>query len=266
MPFDWKKLKGYKPRKNGKSDSEMFLDTDQIEKILNAVKNGPAKPEKKKRDWMAIFLGFSLGLRVTETVILDRATFRDIHHPNGMPYVKTLKRSERILIVCPGCGVAVRVAASRDGQTWPCKTARCDTAIPIKKPKSRYIQTGPPEIQSPVFGDLARKHTLEYLDWMPAKQMWLFVGGDMNKHMSSNHLEGVFAQYVSMAGLSPKYSWHSLRHGLGSFLWERTNDQKMVQSALRQKNFNSSERYMDLSKRSKEKALTAINEIGLGSK
>lgn len=264
MPFDWKKQKGYVPRKNGKTDSEMVLTTDQVQLIIKTIENGPAKPEKKARDRMAVLLGWHLALRVKETVLLDRSSFRDIEFPNGLPHVRTLKRSERILIVCQGCGSSTRVAASRDGQTWKCRNPECRQDIPIKKPKSRYVESGPPEIQPVSFGDLVRRDTINYINSLPPKQMWLFVGGNISKHMSPNHLEDIFGQYVLMAGLSPKYSWHALRHSRGSYVWETTTDQKSVQSALRQKSFGSSERYIHLSAKKKEMLANADNKINLG--
>jgi site-specific recombinase XerD len=260
MPIDWKQKKTTNPgHQRGKTESELVLLPEQVEKILRTIENGPAKEHKKIRDYYLVFISYMLGLRISEAAILDRSTFRDVvaDPVNGLPLVKTLKRSERIPIICTGCGRSSRVAANRDGKIWKCR--HCLTDIQVRRPRGRYVQSGPPEISPPEFPTIARKKTLAYLAAIPAEQHWLFVGGDKTKHLHEDHISKIFSRYVALAGLSSKYSFHSLRHGMGSYVWDKTLDQKAVQDTLRQKDLKSSERYMHLNKRSKEKLRTGMD-------
>jgi site-specific recombinase XerD len=225
-----------------KSRSEFYLTVAQLQTVLDEVQRQDKQDLKRdlaRRDHAAIFLGFYLGLRVGEAAILERESLR--HIDDGTIYVKTLKNIPRLRVTCAGCGRRCRVSVKRAGQQHLC---RCGKENLVHAP--RNIDLEPPEKEPPVVEPFVLEYAAEYLATLPKGQRWLFEG-QKGMHLSNQQLSRIFGHYVISAGLSNKYSWHSLRHGRGLLIWETFKDHVMLRDSLRQKSLSAAEFYMHLS-------------------
>jgi site-specific recombinase XerD len=251
--------KGFSKIRPKKQSAEMFLTSEQVKKILDTIISDPDNPNRL-RDHCAVFCGFSFGMRIAETVLLSRESFRDIAH--GVAHLRTLKQSERISHACK-CGRKSRVALSRAGQTLEC--SRCGAANPVKS--NGKVYTGPPEKEPPVIERHVLAYVAEYIESMPLDQNWLFIGYSKDHHMCASNLRKIFAHYVMAAGLNPVYSWHALRHGRGMLVYERFEDLVMVRDMLRQKSTKTAEIYARISPRraAEARALLEQDEMKLAA-
>lgn len=214
---------------------------EQVKKILDTIISDPENPNRQ-RDHCAVFCGFSFGLRIAETVMLSRESFRDMQH--GVVHLRTLKQSERISHVCK-CGKKSRVALCRAGEIMEC--SRCGANNLVKS--NGKVYAGPPEKEPPVVERHVLAYINEYLKELPPEQKWFFIGRNSEHHMCPSTLRKVFAHYVMAAGLNPVYSWHALRHGRGMLVYERFEDLVMVRDMLRQKSTKTAEIYARISPR-----------------
>lgn len=237
-----------------KSRSEFYLTVEQLQAVLDKVReaerdaDGVKNPKKRarliaraKRDHAAIFLGYYLALRVGEAAICERDSLR--HIDDGTIYVRTLKNLPRLPFVCEQCHRRTRVASGRIGQLHRCSACGHESHIEVPK---RALDLNPPEKEPPVVERFVLEYAREYIRGLPADQRWLFEG-HKGYHLSSQHLNRIFSTYTRGAGLSSKYSWHSLRHGRGLLIWETFKDHVMLRDSLRQKTVSAAEFYMHLS-------------------
>lgn len=232
-----------------KTDAERVLTQDQWRKVLQAVEDNKAAFVKTwKRDYTALYLGMMFGCRISEVILLERRHFTDLES-SETAHIPTLKQSEKIRIICNGqfngapCGRRVRVRMDRAGDTHYCP--RCNS--PIKIPANTEIKyTGPVERDPPVIEEAVIAVVSDYLkNCMRPDQRWLFES-KQGRHISASYLSRIFNTYCHLAGLSNKYSFHSLRHGRGVTLWSRFQDIVLVQKSLRQKSVSSAQVYIGL--------------------
>lgn len=237
-----------------KSDRERFLDTADVQRILDTVRD--AELPTDTRDHCAIFLGYHFGLRVTEATLLNRDCFRDIDRE--IVYVRRLKQIDRIPWQCtnPECGKRTRVSAKRIGTTHAC--SHCGTEHRIVTNKK--VVKEPPEKILPAVEGYVLDYVRDYLKGMRSDQTWLFESHP-GKRIGDRHLRRIFGHYVVLSGLDPRYSWHALRHGRGVVLWDLTHDQKMVQEMLGQKSMSATTRYIHLSPAKKRELKTQLESV-----
>lgn len=263
MAMDWRKNKGYKPVKEGKQGADLYLEVEQFEQLLKAVENGPSK--HKRRDYMLIFLGFTMGLRISEAVCLTRATFRNIKS-GGNPLIGRLKRASKIPCQCMACGRKWNAKLSRANTVMKCVNPACNNQVKVFKPVGRKIVEGPQEVEMTTFHPTVRKKVLEYLEEIPEDQFFLFLGNrdkktGQRKHLSSSHAEALFSRYVLLAGLNPRLSWHSLRHGHGRMMYSVTKgDLKAVQASLGHKSIQAAQIYAGMDRSRVEEINKDISE------
>jgi len=245
--------KNFARPKPEKSYDEMFLTRAQVRQLLDCVKAQAGK--FARRDHALIFFGFHLGLRVGETALLSRETFR--HLDDGMLYVRRLKSIPRVPFQCKTCGRRVNVSADKAGENFSC--CRCGASSPVPHP-ARKIDPNPPEKMPPVVEAHVIDYAHEYLSHMRPDQNWLFEGGTEDGHISPEHIRRIFAHYVLACGLSAKYSPHALRHGRGVFILESFNDPVMLRDSLGQKSLRASEFYMRLSPSRREQYRSVLDK------
>jgi integrase len=258
----YKTVKGLAHKgQNPKSERERYLTTDEVNLILKTIKNYSGK--NRDRDYCAVFCGFYFALRVGEACMLKRDNFR--HLLQDEVHIRTLKCLPRLSITCQGCGRRYRVSVSKIGQTHTC--IRCSEEIPVNEPH-KAIEKNPPEREPPV----VESKVIEYLSWylkevMRPDQQWLFEGQHAPKdpvdeipHITESMLEKIFTHWVNEAGLPLIYSWHSLRHARGMFVFERFGDLFMVQKMLRQSSLKPAERYLHMSPTRKKEYKDALDE------
>lgn len=267
MAMNWKATKGYQPVKGGKQGTDKFLEYEQLERLLKAVEEGPSK--HKKRDWMLLYCGFVLGLRVSECVALSRATFRNVREgpEEGWPLIGRLKKASKIPCQCSACGRKWNAKLSRAGTTMKCASPSCDQMVRVIKPVGKRITEGPQEVELRAFHPTSRKKILDYLKEMPEDQFYLFPGKRDPKtgrrtHMAASHAAAIFNRYVLLAGLNPKLSWHSLRHGLGSLIFEKTDGNLVaIKEALGHSSVKTAEIYGHLTGNANRKVIESLGTV-----
>jgi len=245
--------KGLEGPKVAKADDRKFLTVRQLRVLLECVEQ--AQKPKWKRDHCGIYLGFYLGLRCGETVLLDRESFT--HITSGQLSLSTLKRVPRIPMQCT-CGRRWRASAGKIGQSQSCP--RCGESRVVKVPAGKPIELNPPRKSPPAVESRVLDYIEQYLSEMRDDQHWL-IEAVPGRRLSSSQLRRVFNHYVMLAGLPPEYSYHSLRHGRGVLIWERFHDHVMVRDSLRQKSLSAAEVYMHLSPERRSKYRDALDEV-----
>lgn len=95
-------------------------------------------------------------------------------------------------------------------------------------------------------GDKPKAYFRKWLATMPAELRFLFPGRAAGSHISVTHAERVFKDCARAAGLSPAYTFHSLRHYRGVQLWRATKDNECVRRQLRHKSGASASVYIHM--------------------
>lgn len=242
---------------------QRFLTQAQIKAILDAVQKSENK--FKQRDFALIFFGYYLGLRVGEVVMLSRDTFRDADE--GLVYVRTLKAAPRVPHTCKECGRRCRVAVSRHNTELQC--ANCGHKNVVHVPQNLREKEVNPEKTPPAVETKVLEFAQDYLkNQMRPDQFWLFESPSTDPklrgkfHIATSYARRIFNTYVQAAGLDPEFSWHSLRHGRGVFVYERFNDVQQVREMLRQKSLGAAEIYIHMSPARAQKLRDALEREG----
>ena len=230
-----------------KSKKERAISQDQLLTILGAVEESRDEfNEHWKRDYTAIYLGFTLGLRIGEACILERNHFRDLVAGGDTVFLPTLKQSERIPFQCRNteCRRKVRVRWDMGGKKFQC--SKCGTVGVVPVPKDKPL-TGVVEKDPGFVEEATIAYILDYIqNHMRPDQRWLFEARTPGYHVSGSYLSRIFGTYTKRAGLSSKYSWHSLRHGRGVMLYSTTRDMQACKEGMRHKSLKATEIYMAL--------------------
>jgi integrase len=232
-----------------KGQREKYLLPEQVAQIIRAIDEDENTLDAlKARDRAIIYFGFHLGLRVGEVGLLTKHNFRTLDE--GAAMIPTLKKSPRIAVTCKDCSRRFRVAVVRIGSEYPCP--RCSKPIQIEGTKVQKKLSSTPEYEIPIPEATVRQFIKDYLESLPEGQDHLFISRpDSDDYEHSPLVEGsvsrIFGSWIIKAGLSNKYSFHSLRHGRGVQLYDATKDLKFVQTCLRHDNTATSEIYVHLS-------------------
>ncbi len=222
-----------------KSNRQKFLTLEDFRSILKAVED--EANENWKRDHCAIFLSFYFALRVKECSMLERACFRHIN--DEVVYIRTLKRLKRIPWNCKQCGRRLRVSPNKIGKEHSCP--RCGSSHRVSS--NSKVQTEPPEVALQSIERPVLNYVRTYMkEEMRSDQKWLFESFE-GQAITPRMLRYIFGHYSMAAGLDPVISFHSLRHGRGTQVYEKFEDPKSVQEALRQAGTQASEFYMHMS-------------------
>jgi site-specific recombinase XerD len=236
----YRQNRGYEVRKIQKTKREKFMTVPEIEQLLKTVEETNMK--KMRRDHCAIYLGFYFGMRIGELRHLTRETFRDIEQ--GVVYVKRLKSSDRIKYICPHCQKKCKCSSDRIGTEFPC--CWCGVKTEVKMPK-KAPHVGPKEKALPMVEGFVIDYIKNYMTRHMRPDQHYFIEGSKSNPLSTQQLSKIFSTYIQLAGLNDHYSWHSLRHGRGVFLWERFQDLVVTRDMLGQASISAAEIYTQLS-------------------
>jgi integrase len=254
------RIKGLNGPKVQKGPKEMFLLPEQVKTILRTIETSGEPEAIVGRDHAIVYLGFHLGLRVSEVGLLTRKAFRSLEDQE-IAYIPTLKKAKRIPVACE-CGRRFRVSVMRIETVYPCP--KCGAEIEIEGNSEDKVKHGVPELEIPVPEPKVREYIMKYLGGLPDGQDHLFVGRPHTATtpkvpLLGNGAERIFGSWVVESGLSPVYSFHALRHGRGVQLYDATKDLKFVQTCLRHESMRTSEIYVHLSPENIEKFSGELN-------
>jgi integrase len=244
MPYQVNKGTGSPTPPKGKPEDFKFLTTDQLAQMLSAIKSDTGNLQRE-RDWHIIFLGFYLGLRAQECARLTRNCFRMIDQDQVV--IPTLKQAEKLKIVCKNCLRTRRLSVRNSGKTKFCDDCQTEYVVPVIEAK-----TEPVDVSLNMLEPQVLKVIKAYLATMRKDQLFLFEPRGAPGHpLQTRQLNNIFNTYAHRIGLDSRYTFHSLRHGRGVQVYEKFEEQKMVQQMLRHSSIKTSEIYIHLSPKSK---------------
>lgn len=259
MPWKYVQSKGLDHRGHcHKSKREKALTHEQHVAMLQAAEESQHKFNQHwRRDHCAIYLGYYLGLRVGEVVLLERKHFRDLLDGGETVFLPTLKQSTRIPYRCKGqmrngqpCNRAVRLRWDMGGKEHTC--SKCGTVDVVTVPKGMPV-TGVVEKDPGFIEPATIKYILDYIETcMRPDQKYLFESRAKDCHTSGSFLSRIFYTFAALARIdgkpcvSSKYSWHSLRHGRGVAMYSTLQNLEAVREGLRHKNLKTTEIYIGL--------------------
>jgi integrase len=240
-----------------KTDREKYLIDSEVKAILDAIEETRNRFNKNwRRDYAAIYLGYMFGLRIGEVILLERRHFDEIDH--DIAKIPTLKQRARVKYHCNKCGKNARVMASRANQKWPCP--RCGAKNVVRPPREA-ISTDVPEKEPPVIEEQVVEFVIDYIAHMRPDQQYL-IESRPGKRASPSYLSRIFNTYLVAAGLTPKYSWHALRHGRASKLFNMFKNMIMVRDCLRQKSTQMAEFYSHLDPEEAQETRKILSKSG----
>lgn len=111
-----------------------------------------------------------------------------------------------------------------------------------------------------------RKHLKRYLEWREKSRGERLEGDDpiffskQGKKISPRALQHIFKRALEVAGLPAYYSFHSMRHSYGTYLYEKTRDLRLVQKQLRHSKIATTQIYADITPESMVKGVNGVWE------
>ncbi len=203
--------------------------------ILEGIERRRSELSNPERAHAFVFLGFYLGLRISEACLLKPEHF-DLR--DRIARIPTLKQGTKIPHECPYCGRHFKLSGKRSGKKYTC--SNCGKVSPIKKVADGKIESVP-LIALPPIEDAVWEYLEEYIGNMPKDQKYLL---EHNGHQCDRHdLATEFKRSLFLGGLPSAYKPHALRHGRGQQLYTLTNDLKAVQAYLRHQSANTASIY-----------------------
>jgi integrase len=238
-----------------KAEEHVYLTVPQFHSILEAITADKNNNPSWRRDWYAIYFGFYLALRSGEAGLLERNNFRMLN--NGKLMIRTLKIFPKAECICRKCNRRVMVSSLKISKKHRC--ASCGALTKVGG-DAKFDRT-PPEMSVTIMEREVLQRIRGYMnEAMGPDQRWFFEPEKRpGTHISPWTAEQIFALYARKAGLPPEYSWHSLRHGRGVYLYKKTKDPKVVQNVLRHKDAKTSQLYIDLDAESKAQYSSALD-------
>lgn len=202
-----------------------YLSQDQVHAMLNAIEGRRDELDDYVRLHAFVFLGYYLGLRISEAALLKPEHFDLRNHIASIP---TLKQSIKITHKCPACGRSFKLSSKRGGKKFTC--SNCEEVSTIQK-SSRTKEDAVPLIDLPQLEDSVWEYLGNHIASMGPKQVYLLEKN--GRQCSRQELFTDFKRVLFITGLSSAYKPHALRHGRGQHVWSLTNDLKAVQAYLR---------------------------------
>lgn len=114
-------------------------------------------------------------------------------------------------------------------------------------------------IETPVSADVL-DILRRYLKYYKRKSGWVFPYKD-GIHWPTWYAQRVFKHYAHLAGLSERYSIHSLRHFRGMYLYKEIGDIRGVQELLRHKSITSTMVYTTMDIDTKKRLITKVEAV-----
>ena len=112
--------------------------------------------------------------------------------------------------------------------------------------------------------DQIRKHLKRYLEWRERSRGEKLDGNDpvffskQGKKISARALQHIFKRALEVAGLPSYYSFHSMRHSYGTYLYEKNRDLRLVQKQLRHSKIGTTQIYADITPESMVKGVNGV--------
>lgn len=243
----------YRPGKSGKGTGvrgpmpkgkrQKFLTIEEVHKLLDTVENDRSN-RHRERDFFILFCGFYFGLRVSECARLSKHAFRSID--TNEAFIPTLKQEAKVRTFCSGCQRMKYFSQDRAGQSVRCSCGNMLKLPKLRKSRNPQRSDEPVEYSPPAVEDQVYELLRGYIEKLPDHQQFLFESAHGPMHPSS--LNRIFNKYACEAGLDRRYCWHSLRHGRGVHVYERSEGNlKAVQDMLRHKSLATAAIYVHLS-------------------
>ena len=218
---------------------QKYLTQDDVHATLKAIEQRTSDFDNADRARDFIFLGFYLGLRVSEACLLRR---EHLDSRDRIAAIPTLKQSKKLKHVCPKCGREFRLAERRGGKRWNC--TNCDKVSTIAKPAKK--STGlVPLIELPFVEDFVWDYIGDLQEGMRKDQEY-YLESRPGRPATRFELYNDFKRALFVAGLPSYLAPHSLRHGRGQHVWALTNDLKAVQACLRHQSAQTASIYAHL--------------------
>ena len=114
--------------------------------------------------------------------------------------------------------------------------------------------------------DKIRRHLKRYLEWRVKSRAekldddhHLFFS-KQGKKISPRALQHIFKRAVEISGLPSYYSFHSMRHSYGTYLYEKTMDLRFVQKQLRHSKISTTQIYADITPEGMIKGVNGVWE------
>ena len=249
-----------------KAERHKFMVAEDVSKLLGAANSARMRSPLAIRDYALIYMAYGFGLRCGEVILLRRESFRALD--DGIVYLPTLKQWKRYKVWCRKCSTPKNIGRKKVGTRVQCQ--KCGNIF-VAQAKLSKEAAGPVEKPTPVMEGELIDFCHDYLDnHMHPSQKWLFCRKP-NKylrdrwkncppHIGERTAEKIFDKYLIAAGLSIKYSFHSLRHGRAVLIWDQTGDLQAVKSLMRHQNIQTSEGYMHLSPKKTRDMREALSE------
>ena len=177
---------------------------------------------------------------------------RLIYAARTRPHVRAL-RDRALLTVSGLCGLRVGEAVAL--RVADCHLSDQPPTITVYALKKRSAD---PEYEVGLPPSAARA-LQEYLRSLPdeQRQPWQRVFP-----ITRQSAHRTFKYYAKLAGLSPAYSFHALRHFRGVQVYQETRDPKLCQQALRHANLASTEPYIHLVDEQERLAKIDLVDVG----
>lgn len=227
-------VRGHIPNKNG---WDKVITDDKVKKILKAVEaSKDENPQFWWRDYGLIYMAYFLGMRIGEACIFEKRHCVNLEDHEQI-LVPTLKKSVRVSFKCRYCKRFVRLATFRIGRLFECKCGKTSLVKADLKDEK-----GTPEYPSPFVEPQVKDFVLRYISHMRPDQDFFFES-KRGRHISKGYASRIFSTYAQRAKLSPKLSFHCLRHGRGQKLYSIFKDLKTVMDGLRHSSIKSAQVY-----------------------
>ncbi len=262
MAFKYLQSKGLGRGHQRKSQKERVLTEVQFRAVLDACEASQYElNEHWKRDYSAIYLSFMLGMRISEAIVYERKHCRELLAGGDTVYVPTLKQGEKLPYRClnPECLKKVRVRFDKAGKQYRC--TKCGVVGVVQAAK-KDLMTGVVERNPEFVEEATQAYLLDYINGcMRPDQRWFFEGRNRGYHISASYLSRIFNTFTARAGLSGKYSFHSLRHGRGVILYSQTHELEAVRMGLRHTSQKTTEIYIGLDAECAQKYKKELNKV-----
>lgn len=232
-----------KTKKSSERASTKYLTHADIKTVLDVL--GEFDDEDAVLAHAFIFLGFHMGMRISEALLLTRDNFSEMDR--GVVTIPTLKQSKKISHRCSVCGRIYRLSARSIGKQYPCSkcfAAGNNTVETVVGTEADHAEHTPPMLELPFVPDVVASYVRHYLKYaMRPEQQYLFERSN-GRRISRNRMWTLFKWALGLARLSPRYKPHALRHGCAMWLKKLTDkDMKAVQKYLRHKSIVTTDIY-----------------------
>ena len=196
------------------------------------------------------------GVRFLFRVTLRRHDLAaEIYHlkePQRLPLTMSADEAERLLAMAGNLKVHAMLALGygcglRAGEIVRLKAGDIDSAqmiirvVQSKGRKDRHVML-PQEVLS-LLREWWKARPTRFDADVPVRELWLFPGPRLGKHLTTRQLSRLFHKTARAAGINKPVSVHSLRHSFATHLLEDGTDIRYIQALLGHEKLDTTARY-----------------------